>query len=289
MTSAQLPLPILAALGQIEHSMQLACEFGANNESQEGLLRVMDAMRVQISLPELEAFASRRADEINSHLAQAGHPEIHLEPFTDPMDFGIAAILKVLVEWVTEGIRCEISGRHGGTYPGVSMERGENVFLFKPIGADTPMVCLRTKSGDLVYLAMTDEMPNLFHREGTRLPRMSDTHYTDGTYTSVHFPMIDVDLMVDVDWLNNLVIVPERGPSGQIAQASMRLRFKMNTKGASADAAFAAQAAFECCRHKHPLVFDRPFLLWIDRPSFPKIPLVVIHVTPESWKDPGEL
>ena len=244
-------------------------------------------------IPEMKTKASRAAAEINAFLKENGFT-LEIEQLA-PDQFAVASLIKVLVEWLVEGKKTTVE--HGGQqFPAVNLtdKAAQVEILAAPkYGGIKEIVKLPTKSGDTVYLTalneswMTDiDLADL--ARGYTRNIQSGMARPFGRYEGVIFPMVDLDLTYDLDWLVGLTALPANGDDpAMIEKAIQQSRLKMNHKGALAES--AAVVTMRCLSlPPPPLVINEPFLCWFERPGLSQ-PLFVAHVTPEDWKDPGEI
>jgi hypothetical protein len=109
-------------------------------------------------------------------------------------------------------------------------------------------------------------------------------------YKGVIFPMISYDEQIDISWMKHLYTVGEDGNDAYIAEAKQQTKFQMNELGARVKSAAAMTCARCCCAvEKLPCVIDKPFLLWIRRPSLGDHPFFVGYFDEKYWSNPGEI
>ena len=251
-----------------------------------GLRQVLDKIK------EITGIASWDAAVINRFLSDHGF-SITLEPFDD-QTFGVASVLDLMVEWVTEGIRTTIrSSRLAQEYPAVRLTDGVN--FARADSHPHPIAAVSTKSGDLVMMTKLDQMPpGEFGLVDLAGALTKEGEYVYDEFGGLVFPMVDLNQEVDLSWLLGLWTVGDDGKRATITQAKQQNKLRMNEKGARAQSAAAVAVTRECISIPKPdMVIDGPFLVWFVRLELgdPQryIPLFVALVTEADWCDPGDI
>jgi hypothetical protein len=236
---------------------------------------------------ELRAWADTVAANLNRILAAEGF-SIRFDDFSDG-EFGVASILDVAVAWLVEGEALPEFGT--GYWPGVRMKRfgevdGKEMQLFSGTFAahhPRPIATIETKSGDTVSMTVA-ERP----LEGIALIDAVDwlrvTKLPEQPFGDLYFPMIDFEETKSLDWLAGLSTA---GGAQEVAQALQQTKFKMNHTGARVKDAVALTMR-STGMGPPPLMIDKPFLLWIERPGVGK-PIFYAYLDTANWKDPGSL
>ena len=278
------PYTIPAALKRADDIMGPHRQWEPVNETQRQFLELYDIARGEVSgLPEIESIASWKADAINSFLTQRGFA-IQLEPF-EPDTFGLAAVFKMLLSWLFPGTPSDIVTPNQKVYPGVLIE--DRVPLFEVAGHNSPVVIIPTISQDTVSLTMLDTPPT------DEFEMIATAHKFAASLlgrksVEVHFPMVDLDLRVELSWLRGLWTYSEGGVKGEVTQALRQTKFKMNEFGVKIEEAVAMAVTMEMAFVSSRYVINRPFLMWVNRRGL-SLPLFVGYITPEDWKNPGTL
>ena len=112
-----------------------------------------------------------------------------------------------------------------------------------------------------------------------------NVHDVTKEFAEIHFPIVEIKELSDINWLINIEHMSANGTS-KISQAIQQIYFKMNENNAIARIAETSGKLTETCRmseSKSVLIFDKPFLLWIERPGM-RIPLFAAYVDSTSWK-----
>ena len=235
-------------------------------------------------IPEIESVASYHVEEINTFLRQHKF-NIQLRPFP-PGDFGTASVLDLNLTWLEAGIPTKVQTYNRQLFPAVYL-KGRGVELLQLDNHEEELVKLTTKSGDIVYLTMLDQdIASEFDLLTTiqtlkQFPRRDEWSY----YQGVIFPMVDLDLEINTQWLLGLYTQSDNGIPAIISQALQQTKFKMNEFGARVKSA----AAIAVTRGgPMPYIINRPFLIWIERPGLSH-PLFAGYITQEHWRNPGDL
>src|SRR3989344_1990290 len=313
----------------IAKAMHEACSFiGANPEAwllpkmanqatigqQQTLLPLLPYFNAELAkIPELKAWASTVAEDLNSILAKEGF-NIRLDPWPkeDEADkFGVVSILDLAVKWIEAGdgtarITPGMSNRPLGprrtfpreTSPAFKLDRvGNKIEFFESEDAD-PLIRIATQNGDFVWLRVRPKPLDQFglydavraeHAARSKGPSARFAKVEDVTIPKVHFRK-----EVDIDWMCGLTqygTLAEKPGQFVISQAKQEVRFAMNEVGARAKTATALLVARSIAvdptiRH---VVVDDDFLLWIERPGVNNIPIFVGYFEKDSWKDPKNL
>ena len=76
----------------------------------------------------------------------------------------------------------------------------------------------------------------------------------------------------------------------RITQALQQTKLRMNDTGGRCESAAAVAACLESCSigPENPYIIDKPFLLWLERPSLSQ-PLFALHLCEDVWKLPENL
>lgn len=284
--------PIIAALVEAEKIVGPNRLWQAKNYDQECFLSYFETCRDEIAeIDEIESIASWSYEEVMQFLTERGFGDMKLSPF-DSDHFGIASVLNILLKWRKPGGRIPIITPEGGSFDGVKI--GDvGVSFFTSSSHDNVIARLVTKSKDVVFLTMLSGL------EGNDDPfSILDAIYSIRAtmtpcfgYSGVHFPMVDLDQDVDVDWLSKMKTEMDNGEYAMIGQALQKTRFKMNNIGAKVESAFAASVYASCCvspvEPPPPLIINKPFLAWVERDGL-QMPLFSGHIHEDCWKDPGD-
>ncbi len=266
------------------------------NAQQERLLaEVFATMRGEDHLfsNEIDKLVSWSADDINAFLEERGI-DIRLEPL-DSDTFGFAAVMKILVKWLVPGTTREIVDVHGNSYAGAHLESeydddadAYSVSFSSSSGHTHPIASILTTSKDIVHLTKFNEDLESFDLVARAGEILGTRRPIDG-FGGVHFPMVDLDVQPDLEWMIGLWTVTDAGQRAKLVQALQQCKLQMNHKGAIVKDAFAGAISLESCRMPDPdLVIDDDFLFVLERPGA-KRPAFSAVIRRDAWKDPGEL
>lgn len=157
------------------------------------------------------------------------------------------------------------------------------------------MACLETQTGDLVWLTVPQGPLEGFAlvQEAQRCMAGGKPSQggAQGPYTEVVFPMVHLDREEDISYFCDMVFLGmdkagEKTPF-LIGQALNQNKLKMNHLGARAESA-AAFSVKRCMSRASRLVIDQPFMVWFTRDGL-DLPYFAAFVTPDDWKNPGDL
>lgn len=263
----------------------------ANGSQEKFLTSFLEPCRAAMDrLPEIERIASWSHEEINQFLLGHGQT-IQLSPF-GPDTFGVAAVLKVALQWVKEGT-VDAVYRRGLNYPAFRLEHESVTFGHSQMSA-YPFAKILAKNDDQVYLSKA--MPGWYDLEEFALTahalRIVQTLEMSKGYEGVVAPMIGLDQSRNVDWIigmNTLTKMRGSTECARIIEALIQIKWKMNHQGAILDTSAAMALCLEVMQPpRNDVVIDDTFLLIVMRDGL-SIPLVTGIITPEDWKDPGPL
>jgi hypothetical protein len=235
---------------------------------------------------ELRSWVSHDYATLNKILTDNGF-SIQLRPFASN-SFGVVSILDVLIEWLHEGLATSIDVE-ANQYPAVSIKQGFDVKMSPH--HEYPIVAIKTKSGDTVYMTVADrsryEFDLLGHieliqgalREYNPSLDGYSTFLNHSKYNQIIFPMVNIDKEEDVTWLLGL----KKG-DWRIAQALQQTKFKMDEKGARVESAVALHVE-KTYSKPIPFVINKPFFIWISRPGC-TAPVFAEYITEVDWKKP---
>ncbi|OGY42527.1 MAG: hypothetical protein A2Y82_04155 [Candidatus Buchananbacteria bacterium RBG_13_36_9] len=276
---------LMAALLKAEDILGKDRKWQDKNPSQEKLVsRFLPFMPEARTIKEIESISGRSAKQINDFLAKHDF-SIMLKDFA-PNEFGVAAVLDLLVKWLAAGKKVQIKGADKKQYPGVYLKEG--VRILNAYGNHNgPIARIRTKSDDEVFMTMIDKVPDGLDLIEFASKLISQFHYNDD-HEGLHFPMIDFKNQPDISWLLGLATTDSTGRHAWISQAKQETKLRMNEIGARVQDAVALGVMRGISRPKTPLIINRPFLCIFTRPGL-KMPLAVFHLEPDCWKDPGGL
>lgn len=275
--------PIVEALVRAEDLMGKVEQWHSTNRDQLRFRHdYLNVCREEREIPEIESLASMSAFEINEFLKAHG---IDLDITLADKEFGIAAVLDLLIEWVIEGERFPIWRTYDKEYEGVRLSEG--VRYYKSLAHPHPIATITTKSGDLVYMTKLARPPELF--DLVDLAMNLTRHAHSAQYGKLIFPMVDLDQKVDIDWLIGMSADSPKLGRVTISQAKQQTILKMNELGVRAKSGFTGAVRSVGYEPPKPdMIIDEPFLLWATRDRH-SVPFFVGHIDTEDWKNPGKL
>ena len=257
------------------------------NPQQERFVSLLDAGLREMadknfSPDELRYRVTDTAAEMNRWFKEEGF-EIALSEAPPPA-FYAGSVMKVSVRWWKPGTKTELkAGKE--TFPAAYLKEG--VQVWKHPSHQYPVVYVRTKSGDQVYMTPHDAPPADPFELTDLVMKLSSGVRPCGIYEGVVLPFVDYDEKIDVSWLVRMQTQDTLDRPWAIAEAVQQTKFKMNHRGARVES--AAGWGMRCLAvPKPPFKIDRPFLLWMQRDGL-SLPIFTGYFTEDVWKDPGEI
>ncbi len=277
---------LMAALREAEDILGKGRKWQAKNPMQAKLITdFLKYISEAGQIKEIESIASRDAKKINDFLAQRGF-SIQLNPFA-PTEFGVAAVLDLLVKWFQPGKKIQITTPNNQKYPGVHLKQGVQFFNVNG-DMNKPVAKIRTQSDDEVFMTMIDQVPDGLDLLEFAATLVAQLQYGREEYEGLHFPMVDFKNQPDISWLLGMATTDSSGVPAWISQAKQETKLRMNEIGARVQDA-VAMATMRCAMMpKQPLIINKPFLCIFTRPGL-TFPLAVFFLDPDCWKNPGSL
>ncbi|MCK5238429.1 MAG: hypothetical protein KAR33_02705 [Candidatus Thorarchaeota archaeon] len=291
-TTAIVTYPIVGAVKQMEEFLKEKAavkNWEEANEFQQFFMKEFYSIcKNEIdTIPEIESIAHIDASVINDWLKHHGF-DIELNPF-GPGGFGTASKLDLSGYWERTGSQTTIYLGSEESYPAVKMLAGYALFKYQE--NEDLVVKVRTEGNDDVYLMMVDKVPSGLAMVDYVSQIQSEMERAYIEYEGLIFPMIDLDVQGPLGWIVGLKAHVESGqiPFYEIAQALQQTKLKMNHKGFRIKSAVAMGIlAGAPLKKKEPYIIDRPFVMWVSRPTLKKL-LFVGYFNKDVWKDPEGL
>ena len=252
--------PIAAALVQSEDFIGPERPWTAINSEQESFLQSFVAARAELSRftsDELRAWASRDASELNAILEREGFairvPELGRD------DFGVVSILDVLVEWLREGDRTEITCE-GSRYPAVRLD-SFTVVNSPAIPTRSPC-CPRSRATGSAWLLRINSG---FRPLGGDRGDSERAGAVARAFESLVFPMVDLDQQVELEWIVGMRTTDLDGRPVVITYGAQQTKLRMNVKGAHAESRPRSPCACADAAGSNRRPGHRPAVLLLDR------------------------
>jgi len=217
--------------------------------------------------------------------------------FNGPLDgIGAVSILDMLVNWLVEAGICNILGNDSAKHIGFEIPaHGRQVYT--PTGFKSPLVGLETKSGDLLWLAIPDQVPvdlvDMIRIAFTAMSRPSviSRRQSPDVITTVQVPEVKFDVKPDIaPLLVSAFTFDEARSRWYIDQAMQQFKFAMNKEGARAKVATGiAMRKGISLNEPKPLVLNQPFMGWFTQPGAPTLPIAIFYADYGSWQAAGDL
>lgn len=257
-----------------------------NADRQEAAVQAYATYRAIVSeMREIESTCAWSADEINAWLA-ARKFDIMLEPFS-PKTFGMAAVSDFSVQWPEAAGLEHIRRPDGSTHEGFRLK--SDWLLCDDDPGENTTLWVRTQSNDVIGIAMAPRPGSeseLLKEVRMRMSVPARSRHPSPAMADL--PMVDLDAKLDLSYLVGMwTKMPDRKFPDIITQALGQAMFRMNEKGARARVAMAA-AVTRSLSMPRVIAFNKPFLLWIERPGV-NVPLFAAYLESDCWKKPAEL
>ncbi len=259
------------------------------------VLELLESGTAQKELGALDAYvkgtARPTAEEINAYMEEVGS-KVRLEPWDpNPLKFGVAGCLDVLVNWNVVGTDCTVMHRRK-KYPGFRLPQSADVRILDHRGYKAPLVRIPTKQGFRMVLVAHDpiETENLWEaaRALAAAADGRDSREACG-FAGAEMPCVNMDVMPDISGFVDFAGGVNFRNAYDVVQAKQQVRFRMNKHGARVQ----EETAMECHtrggpRMDPPYVLNEPFLAVLGSERL-DMPLLMAYITPEDWKDPGDI
>ncbi|EKD46582.1 MAG: hypothetical protein ACD_67C00165G0002 [uncultured bacterium] len=203
----------------------------------------------------------------------------------------VEAILDKSVKWL-DGIAKDETIKIGTVhYPAFKLKKGCTVF--KVEGFECPLLVIETKSGDNLWLMMTEKQ-----LEGMELVRKAFEivegrrlrHPEYITSSDAIIPKIDFNLKPDIGFLVGASTFAS-GVNWVIDEARQEFKFRMNEEGARA-VVKTSLGVLGCCvsfeTKKEVITIDKPFIGFFTQKNS-GFPLAIFYSDFDSWKSVGKL
>ncbi len=279
-TQTSVVLPIVGAVRITEEKLGGDARWRATNPEQEIFLRDYYGSTISLlaRVPELVSSA-----EV---LKAADRYEVRAK-----------SVLDVTVEWPELGDQTDIE--HAITkqrFAGVRM-KSAYVTFFRTADHPYPVACVKTKTGDTVYMAMCPEARGLKDRELDRLIAKcfssAQLRPTFREFGGLRFPMVKHERLENITWLVGMRGQDAEEWPAEIVEATQETKLRMNCKGARVRSEVRLRTVVLLSAGPMDMpppdhTIDLPFLIWFTRPSLP-VPYAIALIGEADWRDPGDL
>lgn len=316
MSSTVCLAPILAALMASQSFVERDDYYWeTKNSNQEILFNNFWPLRSELDhiLPEeVKSRASNNVDDVNGFLKKNNF-DIQLDKIKDPIDkiedpksFYVASILDVLLTWKEKGTQSSIYDTESNkSYSAVEMQKSGQWTIFSPkscladknkdpwclfdLKIDDKILEITAKNGDKVYMKIAEKPLDGFELMSNVLELQDSLRglTVDVDYDKVLFPIVDINQLVDISWLEKLEL-RFTGTENfyKIAQALQQTQLKIDENGAVVKSAVAFSYEGFGALGDIPISFviNKPFYLWVMRPGM-TLPLIAAYVDESSWNE----
>jgi hypothetical protein len=236
-----------------------------------------------IRVPEIEALASRNANDLNVFLERRGFAPT-FGPF-GPSACGAASVMDVVARWRHRGEASSLRTRAGHDVPAVSAD-ARAVEFFRADSHPHPIARMHTPTGDAVWMTM-HEGPLEAKDLGAVGPLAEQKRPVD-EFKGLVFPMVDLATNADLPWLVGLHTADACGQPVALDQVRQETTLRMNEMGVRARSATSMTIVLGSPLPRRPHVIDRPFLVWLERPGLSR-PMFIAWLTEDCWRRPRDL
>lgn len=281
--------PIIAALHKAYEVGNGLSQWFACNHMQQRYLDNGECWKqdlTSLSEKELGTIASFDADDINAFLKNKGF-DITLKPFSDPDDFGIASLMKVVANWCSPG-KSTFLKKDSEFFPAAQLEDG--VTYTKVNGYPNPIAKISAENRDLVYLTKANNT-SLDDLDLLSMVILLSNGSQIYDYGNLIFPKVKHNTEVDISFFKGMGFKGKRRSGGvdfcRVKEAKAQTKFEMDHLGAKAESAAAFGMSFERMRISKPsMVIDDTFYVWMTRKGM-SVPYFAGCIDSSDWEDPN--
>lgn len=237
---------------------------------------------------ELMGVASEDREVVNRFAKDRGF-DIQLEKTrhdTTPLVLHVflAGLLKIVNKWLVNPVTI-YTHNEGLLYESLSF--GGGFSCFKTDSHSEPIIELKTKSSDLIYLTQYEgalESLELYYNVESLRSSSRELVFYDG----VHIPKVTYNQKENVQWILGLMGI-DKDLIAVIEQALQQTKFSIDAEGAVVESLSLIDVSISGCglsmkEHKETkiLIIDKPFLLWIERAGS-SLPIFYGKFEKDTW------
>lgn len=233
---------------------------------------------------ELQAWASIDHNELNA-IAYANQIPISFSPFAAGK-FGSLSILSLDLQWLQ---RPELNNilfdAQEGTTRVQGLEFNKHVSVYKSRGHKYPLIRIKTRNGDYLWLTVANESLSGFElSKKIKHIKKNISILKKKNHPSVIMPQIDFEGFVDISWMEGLRIADKRNAYA-IDSAIEYVKLTCDQEGCSVKAGAGLEfiPVSVAPDYQPPLIIDQPFYFWIERAQC-KHPIVEAYIDSDSLK-----
>lgn len=208
-----------------------------------------------------------------------------------PLGIKVTSVLDKTVKWL-EGIAKETQLKScGKMYPAFKLTEGCSIFQVADFSE--PLLIIKTKSGDAIWLMMSDqqlESMDLIRFAMSVIESDINFHPDYVWEPEAVIPKVDFNLEPDIGFMVGSSTFGN-GNNWTIQQAKQKFKFRMNEKGARVVVETMMVLLGACISHetkKKKIIIDKPFIGWFMQQGV-NFPMAVFYCDRDSWKDGGKL
>lgn len=236
------------------------------NEKQESFMETFGTHFNESNIPEMTSMADTDIAKVNQWILSQGF-DIQLG---ENGEFAVAAVMKLLLAWISKGEKTKI-----GQYKGATLRGGYAIYRNKRIHNDF-LLKVMCKNGDIACFSMWDtalETDFQFLAAINRLKGIQKIEDSD----KVSFPCIKFDKKEELTWLHGLKVNSDT----YIAECKAQTKLEIDEEGAKIETINAAVMVKGCSSKTHHII-DKPFLFWVERKGH-SVPLFAALLCRDTW------
>jgi hypothetical protein len=243
------------------------------------------------------AKASIYFEELDGLLEEHGYSKMFQHSFAG---IGVVSILRILIEWFeVRNVRlCTIQGCDGTKYSGFEIPLNGR-YIYK-LPDDRLLVCLKTKSGDFLWLTTMPRQPDyprdILTRAFEDMNNIKSNRLVgmNRLYSTVRIPDIYVETQPNISFIQGIRTKDSYGTAYNIIEAYQELRIEMNKEGARIELkeelrTLLTMATKDASEGPSPLIVNKPFLGWLTQKGALPLPLAIFYADYDSWKEVDSL
>ncbi len=257
-------------------------------ENQRWLAEQLPLARALAKALPIRSVFSAIADVVNDFLEKEGF-SIKLDPL-GPDEYGMAAVLKLVLEWVHTGKRTIVDTRYGRMV-GVSLPVPTVAHTVS--GHDHPVVTVEAVGWMKIILTQAGDKKDLKGPDLFRVAQALNKGLAGAEpfeCVGVRFPRTELDIEPSLEWVIGMGTTTKDGRGCLVTQAKQQVRLVLDEKGAIIEEATAMAMALESCGSRpEPVVIRDTFLaiLVVPLDGVDEVALPFV-VQPSAWKKVDE-
>ncbi len=231
---------------------------------------------------ELQVWVSPDYKYLNT-IAKGHNFDIHFQPF-EPNEIGSLSIFDISLKWLKVGEQSRIKYK-GKPYEAIEFDSGFSVF--NSDNFPHPIVKIKTKSKDVVYMAIADEPLEKFELlEKIYSLQRFVKETKEETYDELTFPKAILNHIEEISWLKKMWC-PHKTEVDlwwEVTEAFQQTKFTMDKEGAYVQSGVVVQLMMKtsAANFKKTVNINKPFYIWIEREGC-VLPIFTGYLDETSW------